>query len=77
MSKVEEKAEWHHVHGGQRQRCPQVWTFFRSRLLPWGPGYHLADSWRKSLLESLVYDSGKTSGNNESVPCGTYKAKLT
>lgn len=58
-------------------RCPQARTFFPSRLLPWGPGHHPVDSWRKSLLESLVHDLGKTSGNNGVVPCGTYKAKLT
>lgn len=63
------------TEGGDR--CPQAWAFFRSWLLPGGPGHHLADSWRKSFLESLVHDSGKTSGNNGTVPCGTYKAKLT
>lgn len=69
------RRRWHHVQGVQR--CPEARAFFRSRLLPWGPGYQRADSWRRSLLESLVHDSGKTSGDRGAVPCGTYKAKLT
>lgn len=64
MSKVQQKAGWHHVHGWRRQRCPQGWVFFRSQLLPQGLGHHLADSWRKNCLESLVPDLGKTRGYN-------------
>lgn len=77
MSKVQQKAGWHHVHGGWRQRCPQARTFFRIRLLPQGLGHHLADSRRKNLLESLVHNLGKASGNNGAVACGIYKAKPT
>lgn len=77
LSKVQQKAGWRQVHGGWRQRCPQARTFFRSRLLPQGLGHHLADSWRKNRLESLLRDLGKTSGNNGAVPCGIYKAKPT
>jgi len=35
---------------------------------PQGLGHHLADSWRKNRLESLVPDLGKTSGHNAE-PC--------
>lgn len=55
---------------------PTVMDFFRSQLLPQGPGHHLVDSSRKSLLESLVYNLGKTSSNNGSMPWGTCKGKL-
>lgn len=64
LSQVQEKAGWHPVRGGRRQRCHRLWL---SSGVSCGLGVldQLADSWRKSLLESLVCDSGKTSGNME------------
>lgn len=46
------------------QRCHRLWL---SSGASCGLGVldRLADSWRKSLPESLVCDSGKTSGNME------------
>lgn len=50
----------------QRQRGHRRWLSGVSCRL--GGLDQLAGSWRKSLLESLVRDSGKTSGNTELCP---------
>lgn len=58
----------------RRQKCPWALTFLHKLATALGSW---ADSWRKSILEFLVHDLGKTRDKDGAVPFAPIRQKFT